>query len=313
MSQRPRVYLSHPLLGQAMEELEQRFTLQQQAIENCHAAIVTLQDTFSADFFAQLPSHSPLKIIANYAVGYDNIDLEAAQHRGIWVTNTPDVLTEATAELTLALLLNLSRRILEGDRLIRAGHWNGWEPTQLLGRGLQGKCLGLVGAGRIGQAFAHMAYRLGMSILYTSRQTKPAFEAQTQAQHVSLDTLCTQADVISIHLSGGSETHHFIHGDHFARMKPSAYLINTGRGNVIDEAALIQRLQAGLLAGAGLDVFEREPEVPEALKRLPNVVLTPHIGSATHEARLAMARLCWQNIEAALAGHQPPQALFSLS
>lgn len=312
MSQRPRVLLSRPLLAEAMTELGKRFALQHQAIENCDAAIVTLKDTFSADFFAQLPPQSPLKIIANYAVGYDNIDLEAAQQRGIWVTNTPDVLTEATAELTLALLLNLSRRILEGDRMIRAGHWSGWEPTQLLGRGLQGKRLGLVGAGRIGQAFAHMAHRLGMSILYTSRQAKPNFEAQTQAQQVSLNTLCAQADVISIHLSGGYETHHFIHAEHFALMKPSAYLINTGRGNVIDEAALIQTLQAGLLAGAGLDVFEREPAVPEALKNSPNVVLTPHIGSATHEARLAMARLCWQNVEAALAGHRPPQALFSL-
>lgn len=312
MSHRPRVYLSTPLLPEAMAELTQRFQLQSHAIEACDAAVVTLKDPFPADFFTQLPSQSPLKIIANYAVGHDNIDLEAAHRRGIWVTNTPDVLTEATAELTLALLLSVSRRILEGDRLIREGHWAGWEPTQLLGRGIQGKRLGLVGAGRIGQAFGHLAHRLGMSILYTSRQAKPDFEAQTQAKYVSLDTLCSQADVISIHLSGGPETHHFLKSQHFALMKPSAYLMNTGRGNVIDESALVQHLQAGLLAGAGLDVFEHEPEMSETLKGLPNVVLTPHIGSATHEARLAMARLCWQNIEAVLSGEHPPQALFSL-
>lgn len=321
MIKRPRVLLTQPLLKEALEQLEQKFQIQNlapgqslsEACAHCDAAIVSLKDDFSATFFAQLSPQSPLKILANYAVGYDNIDLEAARQRGIWVTNTPDVLTEATAELSLGLLLNVSRRIGEGDRLIRTQQWTGWESTQLLGQGIRGKRLGIVGAGRIGQATARMAHALGMSILYHSRQTKPEFEQSTQAQYLHLNALCEQADIISIHLPGGKDTHHLIKASHFERMKPSALIINTGRGNVIDESALIHALQQGQIAGAGLDVFEREPQVPEALRNLPNVILTPHIGSATRETRFAMARVCWQNIEAALQGKRPPQAIFVFS
>jgi glyoxylate reductase len=275
------------------------------------AAITTLSQKLDAHFFRGLPPDHRLKIIANYAVGYDNIDVAAAQARGIWVTNTPDVLTEATAELAIALLLSMCRRVVAGDRWVKAGSWPGWTPTQLLGRGLKNKVLGIVGAGRIGQATAVLAKAHGMSLVYTARGPKKVFEERTGAVFLPLETLCQRADMISIHLPSSSETHHLFNATLLRSMKPEAYLVNTGRGSVIDESALIACLQDGHLAGAALDVFEREPQVPEALRRLSQVILTPHIGSATREARLAMAAVCWQNIVAALRGQTPSQQLNS--
>lgn len=320
MSKRPRLFLARPLLTEAMELLHNQTEVVQahpdatledlwETCASCDAALVTLTEKFPRQFFETLSLSSPLKIISNYAVGFDNIDVEAARKRNIWVSNTPDVLTEATAELALALILSVSRRIQEGDQLVRSGQWQGWEPTQLLGRSLRGKVLGIVGAGRIGQETARMAKALGLKICYTSRQRKPNFEMAIHAQYMDLEMLCTQADILSIHLPGGSATHHLLDDHHLALMKPSAYVINTGRGTVIDEQALIQALKNSTIAGAGLDVFEHEPALSEHLRALPNVVLTPHIGSATRESRLAMAQTCWKNISAALQGKRPPQAL----
>jgi glyoxylate reductase len=313
LSFRPSLLLGAPLLSEAMDpltlhcDLTMSTELDPQCFAQHDAAITTLNQKLDADFFRSLPSEHRLRIIANYAVGYDNIDVKAAQERGIWVSNTPDVLTEATAELALALLLSLSRRIVPGDRWVKAGTWTGWTPTQLLGRGLKHKVLGIVGAGRIGQATAALASAHGMSLLYTARTPKKDFEQRTGAVYLSLEALCRQSDMVSIHLPGGADTEHLFNESLLRSMKPEAYLVNTGRGSVIDEQALIACLQSGHLAGAALDVFEREPEVPEALRSLSQVVLTPHIGSATREARLAMAAVCWQNVVAALGGQTPPQ------
>lgn len=315
LSFRPAVLLGAELLTEAMEGLATHCDLHLVTdvdpfcFSSYHAAIVTLNQKLNAEFFQALPEGHHLKVIANYAVGYDNIDVKAAQKRGIWVTNTPDVLTEATAELAITLLLGLCRRIIAGDRWVKEGTWPGWTPTQLLGNGLKSKVLGVVGAGRIGQATAELAKAHGMQIVYTARRPKKEFEERTQAVFLPFEALCQQADMISIHLPGGIETHHLFDEKHLHLMKRGAYLVNTGRGSVVDEQALIACLQTGHLAGAALDVFEQEPNVPEALRCLPQVILTPHIGSATREARLAMAHLCWQNIVAALRGQSPPQSV----
>lgn len=316
---RPAVLLGAELLSEAMTFLKAHCDLHITAdidplcFGKHHAAITTLSQKLDAQFFEALPAKHKLKIIANYAVGYDNIDIEAAQAHGIWVSNTPDVLTEATAELAITLLLSLCRRVVAGDRWVKTGTWTGWSPTQLLGHGLKDKILGIVGAGRIGQATAALAKAHGMQIYYTARAPKQDFEQRTGAVYRPLEMLCQQADMLSIHLPGSPATHHLFDSTLLRSMKPGTYLVNTGRGSVIDEQALIACLQDGHLAGAALDVFEREPHVPKALRLIPQVILTPHIGSATREARLAMARICWQNVIAALHDQTPPQRLNWLS
>jgi glyoxylate reductase len=255
---------------------------------------------------ADLERLPELRIIANYGAGYDNIDLEAARARGVVVTNTPNVLTDATAELTWALMLAVSRRLGEGERLLRTGGWEGWQPTHMRGTGLSGKTLGIVGAGRIGQEVGQRALAFGMRVIYTSRSREEDWERQIRARRVQLDELLANADVITLHVPLTDETRHLIGERELRLMKPSAILVNTSRGPVVDEAALVSALEEGVLRGAGLDVYEDEPDVPVKLVRMENVVLLPHIGSATEEARLAMWQTSWRNLLAGVRGEPPP-------
>ena len=238
-----------------------------------------------------------LKIIANIGVGYDNIDAAAARRRGVLVTNTPNVLTDAVAELTWGLILGVTRRLTEGDRVIRAGKWNRWSFEFMLGAGLNGKQLGI-----IGRAVAAKAQAFGMTAVFARRERNGATEAK---DHMPLDQLLVTSDVISIHTPGGPATHHLIGKKALARMKRSAFLVNTARGSVIDEEALVWALGERLIAGAALDVFEREPQVHPGLLGFENVLLVPHLGSATRETRTAMADLAARNVIAVLAGLPP--------
>ncbi len=236
-----------------------------------------------------------LRVVANFAVGFDNVDVPACTRRGVLVSNTPDVLTQATAELTIALLLALVRRVAEGDRMVRRREDWIWAPNMMLGHGLPGRTLGLVGHGRIGQAVARLAEAHGMNVVHTTR-----------TGGLPLDELLAAADAVSLHVPLSDETRHLIDADALARMKPTAVLVNTSRGPVVDEAALARALAEKQIAGAALDVFEREPEVTEALLSLENVVLTPHLGSATLETREAMGMLCVTALRAVLLEDRVP-------
>jgi glyoxylate reductase len=249
-----------------------------------------------------LDASPDLRVVANLAVGYDNVDVAAATARGVVVTNTPDVLTDATADLTWALILASARRVVEGDTLVRDGNWTGWSPTQLLGVSLTGKTLGIFGMGKIGTAVARRARGFSMEVIYTNRTRNVAVEAELGARAVSFDDLLGQSDVLALHAPSTPETRHVIDAAALARLRPSAILVNTARGPLIDEAALVDALQSRRIAAAGLDVFEREPQLAPGLTRLDNVVLLPHLGSATAEARGAMVELCCRNILAVLAG-----------
>lgn len=233
-----------------------------------------------------------LKVVANVAVGYDNIDVAAVKSRGVVVTNTPDVLTEATAELTWALLLSLARRIGEGERLIRRGAWTGWALDFMLGTELRGKQLGIIGRGRIGRAVAAKAPAFGMTAVFAKHD-------------MSLDELLVSSDVVSLHTPGGPATRHLINRRTLARMKRTALLVNTARGSVVDEDALVWALNEHLISGAALDVYENEPSVHPGLLAMENVVLAPHLGSATRETRTAMADLAVRNVIAVLSGRPP--------
>jgi glyoxylate reductase len=247
-----------------------------------------------------------LRCVANVAVGYDNIDLAAARERGVVVTNTPGVLTDATADLALALMLAVTRRIGEGERLVRSGAPWSWDIDFMLGTGLQDRTLGIVGLGSIGRAVARRARALGMRIAYTGRnRAEAALEDELEAEYRQLDDLLAGADVVSLHLPLTDDTRHLIDAGRLRLMKPTAYLVNTARGAVVDEAALAEALTAGQIAGAALDVFENEPGVHPALIERENVVLLPHLGSATTETRTAMAVLAARNAAAVSRGEPP--------
>jgi glyoxylate reductase len=266
----------------ARDELKKR-------LSGKRALICLLTDRIDGSVIENAPD---LAIVANIAVGYDNIDVPSVKARGVVVTNTPDVLTEATAELTWALILAVTRRIGEGERLVRRGEWRGWALDFMLGMELRGKQLGLIGRGRIGRAVAAKAAAFGMT---------PVF-----AKHdMSLDELLVSSDVVSIHTPGTPETRHMIDRRALARMKRSAFLVNTARGTIVDEDALVWALGEHLIAGAALDVFEKEPMVHPGLLTLENVVLVPHLGSATRETRTAMADLAVSNVLAVLDGRPP--------
>ncbi|WP_019853654.1 2-hydroxyacid dehydrogenase [Actinopolyspora mortivallis] len=244
-----------------------------------------------------------LKVVANVAVGYDNVDVPALDSRGVLVTNTPGVLTDATADLTIGLLLMCTRRLAEGERLIRAGTPWSWHFSFMLGSGLQGKRLGIVGLGQIGRAVARRARAFGMEVVYTARnRVERQVEHETGARYLSLPELLESSDVVSLHCPLTEETRHLIDGAALARMKSSAVLVNTSRGPVVDERALARALRDGTLGGAGLDVFENEPKVEPELLDLDNVVLVPHLGSATTETRTAMAMLAARNVVGVLDG-----------
>ena len=272
-------------------------------LREADAAICTLTDRVDASMLAEA---TRLKILANYAVGYNNIDLAAAKAHGIVVTNTPDVLTDATADLTWALLLAVARRVAEGDAYVRSGDWSGWAPTQMLGTEVAGKTLGIVGMGRIGQAVAQRATGFNMRIRYTSRTGTALDQLPSQWESRTLPDLLKEADFVSLHVPLNPATHHLIGARQFAIMKPTAFLINTARGPVIDEAALVDALLQRRLAGAGLDVFEQEPAFHPSLRELRQVVLLPHLGSATLATRVRMGMICLENIAAVMAGKPAP-------
>jgi len=257
--------------------------------------------------FRRLPK---LRIVANVAVGFNNIDVVAAELRRVIVTNTPDVLTEATADLTWALILACARRLLAGVDLVKSGQWTGWHPTQLLGMELKGKTLGLLGAGRIGQAVARRAIAFGMRLLYVARAVKPDFETATGARRVELGPLFRESDVLSLHVPAVPELKGIVSAENLAQMKPGAILVNTSRGDLVREEALASALEQGHLGAAGLDVYTDEPEISPRLLTAPRTVLLPHIGSATLETRRAMARLALANVQAVLAGRTPLTAVF---
>jgi len=265
------------------------------------AAVITLL-TDPVDEALLEAAGPQLRIVANYAVGYDNIDVAACNRRQIAVSNTPDVLTEATADQAFALLLSVARRVREGHELVASGGWTGWQPLQLVGREVGGATLGIVGMGRIGRAVARRGAGFGMRLLYHNRRRDEAAEAELGARYVTLEELLAASDAVSLHAPLTEATHHLIDAAALARMKATAILVNTARGAVVDEAALVAALRDGTLWGAGLDVFEHEPAVHPGLLELPNVVLAPHLGSATESSRTAMARLASEAVLAALDG-----------
>ena len=272
-------------------------------IRDCDALVCLISDSIDEEILA---SGNKLKIAANFAVGYNNIDIAAAKKYGIMVTNTPGVLTNATAEIAFALLIILTRKIMEADRFTRAGRFSGWDPLLLLGDELKGKTLGIIGMGRIGQEMALKCRAFGMDIIYHNRKpVDQETEKRLSASYASLDKLLQQSDAISIHTPLTDETYHLVNEQTFEQMKTGTYLINTSRGEVMDEKALVHALKAGKIKGAGLDVYEFEPEISHELMGMSNVVLLPHIGSATKETRSRMSEMVAKNVIAALEGKIP--------
>lgn len=267
-------------------------------------ALITLGDQFRADVFTDV-AQPRCRVLANFGVGFNHIDVEAARAAGIQVTNTPGAVTDATADTAMTLMLMSVRRAAEGERLVRSGAWEGWHPVQMLGLHLSGKTVGIVGLGRIGQAIARRChYGFGVDVKYFGRSEKAV---DFPAKFVSdLKELAASVDVLVTAVPGGAATHHLIDAGVLDAMRPHAHLINIARGDVVDEAALISALQEEQIGGAGLDVYEFEPEVPQALRDLDNVTLLPHLGTATLEVRIDMGRMAVDNLQAALRGDVPP-------
>lgn len=318
-AERPRVLVTWKLPSAVLEPLEAQCAVDvhtgavplepaalRARLADKHAVLAVLTNRYDGDTFAAAPL---LRIVANIAVGFDNVDVAAAAKRGIIVTNTPDVLTEATADLTMALMLDIARRVTEGDRLIRRGGWTGWSLDFMLGTDLRGKRLGIVGAGRIGRAVARRAVAFGLEVVVARRDDRVEGEAVLGdglvVPALRLEALLSSSDFVTLHLPLNTGTRHLIDQRALARMKRSAFLINTGRGLLVDESALVWALREHLIAGAALDVFEQEPKVHPELLQLDNVVLAPHIGSATRETRTAMAALAVRNVLAVLNGREP--------
>lgn|SRR5512146_740167 len=313
---KPALYLSRLLPDPVLAAIRNRFTLVQEptdaapapstlreGLSQAVAAIVTLTDRIDAE---AIEAARTLKILANYAVGYNNIDLDAANRRGLVVTNTPDVLTDATADLTWALIFATARRVVEGDRLVRNGRWTGWAPTQLLGHAVSGRTVGIIGMGRIGQAVAERAAGFRMKVLYHARRPVETPVGAAPWEMCTLPALLGRADFVTIHVPLTADTHHLIGMRELAMMQRSAILINTARGPIVDEAALVAALRNGTIAGAGLDVFEQEPVLHPDLPSFSQAVLLPHLGSATLDTRVQMGLICLKNVEAVLAGRPAP-------
>ncbi len=284
------------------------------AMADCDVLVPTVTDRIDADLIAGAPDR--LKLIANFGAGVDHIDLKAAQEKRIAVTNTPGVFTQDTADMTLALILSVPRRLAEGEKLVRSGDWNGWRPSGMLGHRVGGKTLGIVGFGRIGEAVARRARAFDLKILYNKRRRLPPMleEELGVTFEPDLDRLVARSDIVSLHAPLTQETRGLINADRIRAMKPDAYLINTSRGEMVDEGALIEALEEGRIGGAGLDVYTHEPAVDERLLALDNVVLLPHLGSATFEGREASGERVIANIRIWADGHRPPdQVLTGLS
>lgn len=276
-------------------------------VTGCAGVLSQLHDPIDAAFYDA--AGDALRVVSQFAVGYNNIDVAEATRRGIVVCNTPGVLTEATADIAWTLLLGVTRRVYEGDRMMRAGNFRGWGPNMLLGGDLVGKTLAIIGAGRIGIATARRARGWDMNIVYTARSPKPEFERELGATRMELDAALAAADFVSVHVPLTDATRHLIDARRLGLMKPTAYLINTARGPVVDEAALVDALRAQSIAGAGLDVYEEEPKMAPGLSELDNALLLPHLGSATHATRSAMSRLAAANLLAVLDGRRPETAV----
>ncbi len=275
------------------------------ALGEYDAILCTLGDGFSARAF-EMAGTPRCGVVANFGVGYNHIDAAAARAAGVAVSNTPDVVTDATADIGLTLILAACRRAGEGERLVRAGKWDGWAPTQMLGTHVTGKTVGIVGMGRIGQAVAQRChYGFGMSVLFYNRSSKASAVPALQVDSVT--ELMASSDIIVVTVPGGPATRHLIDAEAIAAMRPGGIFVNIARGDVVDEAALIAALAEGRIGGAGLDVYEREPQVPQALRDLENVVLLPHLGTAALEVRAAMGQMALDNIMAWQAGEALPQ------
>ena len=275
------------------------------AVKNCDVLVPTVTDNIDADI---INAATDLKLIASFGAGTDHIDVAAAHRRGIMVTNTPGVLTEDTADLTMALILAVPRRLVEGDQRTRAGNFTGWSPTFMLGHRIRGKKLGIIGMGRIGQAVARRAHAFGLEVHYHNRRRAPAaIEEKLDATYwPEVDAMLTAVDILSINCPSTPATHHMINAARLKLMSKNSFIVNTSRGDVIDEAALASALSQGALGGAGLDVYENEPQVHPDLLDLPNVILAPHIGSATYESRREMGEKVLINIRALVDGHAHP-------
>ena len=277
-----------------------------EAVRTADVLVPTVSDRVTAAIINNAGDR--LKLIANYGTGFDHIDLRCARERGIVVTNTPDVLTEDTADMTMALILAVPRRLTEGERILRAGRWTGWSPTWMLGHRVSGTRLGIVGMGRIGQAVARRARAFQMSIHYHNRRRlSHEVEAELEATyHESLDQMLARMDVITVHCPHTPATYHLLSARRLKLLRPHAYIVNTARGEIIDEVALVRMLRAREIAGAGLDVYENEPAVNAKLLGMENVVLLPHMSSATHEGRIDMGQRVIINIQSVIDGHTPP-------
>jgi lactate dehydrogenase-like 2-hydroxyacid dehydrogenase len=277
------------------------------ALRDYDAVLPTVSDKLPAALFDAAPLRT--RILGNFGVGFNHIDIAAARVRGIAITNTPGVLTDCTADIAMLLLLTVARRSGEGERQVRSGNWVGWSPTHLVGTKVTGKTVGIIGFGRIGRAFAQRChFGFGMDVVFYNRSAIDPHEAArygAEQLHTVEDVLAI-SDFVSLHCPGGTENHHLINASRLAAMKPGAFLINTARGDVVDEQALIAALESGTIRGAGLDVYEAEPNVPEKLRGMENVVVLPHLGSATEETRTAMGMKVVDNITAFFDGREPP-------
>jgi glyoxylate reductase len=315
---KPKVYVTRELPERGLKIIRERFDAEVwqeyapppkkviiEKARDVDALATLLSDRIDAEVFDAAPK---LKIVAQMAVGFDNIDVQEATKRGIYVTNTPEVLTETTADFAWALLMAVARRVVEADKYVRTGQWKvGWHPSMLLGRDVHGATIGIVGAGRIGYAVAERAKGFNMKILYYDVIPRPEMEKKLGAKRVDLDTLLKEADFVSIHVPLMKETYHLINANKLRLMKKTAYLINNARGPVVDEKALYEALKEGRIAGAGLDVFEQEPTpVDNPLLKLDNVVVAPHISSASYETRSKMAEMVAENLVAFFEGRKPP-------
>jgi len=320
MSSKPRILVTRRWPAAVEQVLAERFdvTLNEgdvpmtaegltDALRTFDAVLPTVSDRLPAELFAGGGLRA--KILGNYGVGYNHIDVAAAKAANIVVTNTPGVLTDCTADIAMTLLLAVARRAGEGERQVRAGEWTGWRPTHMIGSKVTGKTLGIIGFGRIGKAMAkrcHFGFDMDV-VFYNRSRIDPAEASRYGARQLdTVEDVLRASDFVSLHCPGGGENRHLINAERLALMKPGAYLINTARGDVIDEAALVAALENGVIRGAGLDVFEAEPNVPERLRRLENVVLLPHLGSATEETRVAMGMKVVANVTAFFEGREPP-------
>ncbi len=313
---KPEVFITRPMPGKVIAEAIRHFSLtiredttpltQQACIDSLHqydAILPTLGDPFSAGVFAE--NHAPrCRLLANFGVGYNHIDVAAAKAAGVIVSNTPGAVTDATADIALTLMLMTARRVGEGERMLRAGEWGGWHPTQLLGTHMSGKSLGIIGMGRIGKAIAKRAhYGFGMEVRFFNRN--PVANPGLPSEQVEM-AKALAADFVVIAVPGGPATHHLIDAEALAQMRPHAFLINIARGDIVEEQALIDALQNEIIAGAGLDVYEHEPNVAPALMLMENVTLLPHLGTAATEVREAMGLMAVENLVAFFDGKPLP-------